>query len=258
MVTPDVYLHAILVREAVPSGLMSPGILVQFAMQPVIEEWANGNLVKATLSGSGAKGTANKSGTDVDLFLSLQNRTPDTNAEIFNKLDRFLTGKGFVTRRQSVSINIKVMGASVDLVPGRLWNAVGGDHSLYLRKSGSWTKTNIEKHISLISGSGRREEIRALKLWRDQWNLEFPSFLLELTVLDALGYGGLGYPYGTIASNITRIFWYLRDQIEKVTLLDPANHSNCVSDELTAAEKRAISSAANASLAAPYWSQIVQ
>ena len=70
-------------------------------------------------SGSFAKGTANRSGTDIDLFISLSQNTPETLKQIYDKLFSRMTEKGYSPKRQNVSINVKVNGYDVDLVPAR-------------------------------------------------------------------------------------------------------------------------------------------
>jgi tRNA nucleotidyltransferase (CCA-adding enzyme) len=74
----DAYLQGILNREAVDSGIFSPVRGVQAVLEPTIRAWANRFLVSVSPSGSFAKGTANKSGTDIDLFISLSLDTRET------------------------------------------------------------------------------------------------------------------------------------------------------------------------------------
>ena len=76
--TADAYLQAILIREGVNVGPTSPVRNVLTQIRPVIQEWAGAYFVNLSPSGSFAKGTANKSGTDIDLFISLAQNTPET------------------------------------------------------------------------------------------------------------------------------------------------------------------------------------
>jgi len=79
----DAYLQRILQREAVDTGLDSPVRGVQATIQPIIQQWAGTYLAGVTPSGSFAKGTANKCGTDIDLFISLTSTTTETLKEIY-------------------------------------------------------------------------------------------------------------------------------------------------------------------------------
>jgi hypothetical protein len=74
----DIYLQNILNREAVDTGPYSPVRGVEAMIQPVITEWAGMFVHGIGPSGSFMKGTANRSGTDIDLFISLSERTPET------------------------------------------------------------------------------------------------------------------------------------------------------------------------------------
>jgi tRNA nucleotidyltransferase (CCA-adding enzyme) len=66
--------------------LSSPALLAPGTIRPVLQQWANQFLLYVTPSGSYAKGTANRSGTDLDLFISLSPETPETLADIHKTL----------------------------------------------------------------------------------------------------------------------------------------------------------------------------
>lgn len=251
--TPDEYLLSILLRETVDTGLYSPIRGVQLQLQPTIGEWANRFLVGISPSGSFAKGTANISGTDIDLFISLAQNTTETLKEIYDSLFKKMTEKGYTPTRQNVSINVRVNGYSVDLVPGKRQDTFSADHSLYRRKADTWTKTNVATHINYVILGGRANETRILKLWRNQKNLDFPSFYLELTVIAALS----GQFCGSLSSNVGKVFEYLRDTFSNARVVDPANTNNVISEDLTTTERARIKSAAANALNATNWSQIV-
>ena len=84
--TGDQYLYSILAREAVNTGPASPARAMQLILTPTIKEWANKHLLTIHPSGSFMKGTANHSGTDIDLFISLSEDTPETLKDIYDKL----------------------------------------------------------------------------------------------------------------------------------------------------------------------------
>lgn len=249
----DEYLQRILQREAVDTGLYSPVRGVQTTIQPIIQEWAGTYLVGVTPSGSFAKGTANKSGTDIDLFISLASTTNETLKEIYEKLFARMTEKGYSPRRQNVSINIRVNGYSVDLVPAKRQGPYGEDHSLYRRKADTWTKTNVTTHVNHVRQAGRIYESRILKLWRDQKKLDFPSFYLELSTINALS----GQYAGTLSDNVWKLFGYLRDSFADARIIDPANTNNIISEDLTAADRAKIKAAADRTRQAREWSEIV-
>jgi hypothetical protein len=251
--TADQYLCHILSREAVNRGPHSPVMSCQALLLPILQQWAGNQLAGVAPSGSFAKGTANASGTDIDLFISLKSDTTNTLREIYDSLFERMRHHQFSPRRQNVSIGVKVGGFDVDLVPAKRQDLFGGDHSLFRNRTGTWTKTNVATHIELVSGSGRLDEIRILKLWRTQKGLDFPSFYLELAVIEALR----TVYHGSLSANVRIVFEYLRDGFMKARIQDPANTNNILSDELTQEAKAAIRRAAIHALGARYGGEIV-
>jgi hypothetical protein len=250
----DQHLLSLLRRETVDTGVYSPVRGVVGTLRPVLMQWANNYLAGLAPSGSFAKGTAIRSGTDIDLFLSLRSDTPNTLEEIYTRLANAMQGAGYTPRKQNVSISVRVGAYDVDLVPAKRQGNYSDDHSLYRRKAGTWTKTNVDKHIATVRHGGRLLETRILKLWRNQNGLEFPSFYLELAVIDALRYSQLG----TLSERVRRVLEYLCDSFVNARVVDPANPTgNIISDDLTVAEKNAVKSAALTALNGT-WSEFVR
>jgi hypothetical protein len=221
---------------------------------PVLREWAGDNLMGVHHSGSFAKGTAIRSGTDIDLLLSLCGPGRMTLREVHESLFDALVAAGYKPRRQNVSINIKMSGYSVDLVPGHQQNPATADHSLYVRKSDTWIKTNIQKHIAYVRAAKRADEIRMVKLWRNQHGLDFPSFYLEMVAIRVMAARATHY----LTGNVSAVFEYLRDALMHARFVDPANSNNVLSDLLTDGEKREISKAARSALATARWIDVVR
>jgi hypothetical protein len=247
----DQYLFNILQRERVDTGLTSPALKVIDTLRPAMVQWAGQSLVGLFPSGSFAKGTANHSGTDIDVFISLSSSVNETLKDIYSKLHGRMTELGYAPKKQNVSINIRVGGYSVDLVPGKRQDMVSNDHSLYRSRADTWTKTNIATHIQHVRFSNRINETRIIKLWRKQRGLDFPSFYLELVVIEALR----GYQTN-LSTNVVRVLEYLRDSFVNARYVDPANTNNIISDDLTMAEKNAIRTRADSALKGN-WSDVV-
>ena len=250
------YLTRILLRETVNTRPLSPIRGVQTLLMPLIREWAGNVLLNVHPSGSFLKGTAVLSGTDIDLFISISEGCTDTLKDVYEKLFRRLTEKGYSPKKQNVSINIRVGTYSVDLVPAKRQNGTGTDHSLYRRRVGSWTKTNVLIHAAHVIRAGRQQETRVIKLWRNQKSIDFPSFYLELAVIRALD--GWSASNTSLESRVQAVFEYLRDHFPDARFVDPANTNNIVSDDLTVVEKKAISSAARTARAELYWKDVVR
>jgi hypothetical protein len=234
------YLQQILAREAVDTSATSPVRSVRGALLPVIQMWAGAQLLDVTPSGSFAKGTANRSGTDIDLFISLSETTTNTLADIYGTLFTAITNAGYQPTKRNVSINLRVGAYGVDLVPGKRQNSTTTDHSLYRNRAQTWTKTNIGTHINTVLFSNCQAPIRIIKLWRDQKGLDFPSFYLELLVIEALR----GTLLTDLAARVVHAVGYLRDNILTSRIVDPANTNNIVSDDLTPIGKCTIRTAA--------------
>jgi hypothetical protein len=248
----DAYLQTILNREAVNTSSTSPVLGVQATLRPILNAWAGSQLRVVHPSGSFAKGTANHSGTDIDLFISLKSDTTNTLKEIYTSLFNTMKGNGYSPKQQNVSINVRVGSYDVDLVPAKHQGGNSQDHSLYRRRADTWTQTNVSRHIAAVQQGGRIDESRILKLWRDQKGLDFPSFYLELSAINALSGAR-----GTLSQNVWKALEYLRDSFSNARVIDPANTNNIISDDLSATGRAAIASEARKALNASNWRQII-
>jgi hypothetical protein len=108
------------------------------------------------------------------------------------------------------------------------------------------------RNIATVRNAGRISESRILKLWRNQKQLDFPSFYLELTAIDALSGAR-----GTLSQNVWTALEYLRDRFPNARVVDPANTNDTISDDLSAADKAKIATAAGQALKASHWEHIV-
>jgi hypothetical protein len=118
---------------------------------------------------------------------------------------------------------------------------VGG--SLHIAR-GDGVRTNVYHHVALVSGSGRQDRIRLVKIWRNLKGFGSPSFYLEIAVMEALG----GVFYGSLEEKVVKVLNYLRDCFEDARVMDPVETNNCLSDAVSAAEKRRIVTAAGVML----------
>lgn len=251
--TPDQYVSSIVAKYAVPTGTGSPPYLAAQKVIPIIREWAGQWLLGIDYSGSFAKGTAIHGDADVDLFISLSRETPFTLRDIFNNLVNYFTSRGYSVRQQDVSVRISLGTISIDLVPGKKQAGFGNDHSLYRRSRDSWTLTNVQKHINTVKGSNRHTEIRALKIWVLLHGLEFPSFYLELVVLDALAGRSTNAP----AANFLACIRYIGGNLRTARIVDPSNSNNIVSDDLSLPQKARVATQAFQSAQQVSWGSII-
>ena len=223
---------------------------VELPLKKHINNWAllNGlTLCQIKISGSRAKGTAISLSSDFDLFISLSSSTTPTLENVYDSLYKHFALLGYNVRKQNVSIGVNINGIKVDLVPAVRQSQYGNNHSLYRSKKKTWTKTNIDIHINTVKNSGRLYEIMALKIWRERHFLDFPSIYLELFTLKALH----GKKICDWATNFNHLLMYIYLNIEKSCIIDPANLSNHISDDLTQVEKKKIANQALSDLVKP-------
>ena len=223
------------------------------SVAPAIWRWGGSQVSSLDYLGSFAKGTGNNISTDVDLFISLKSDTQENLKQIYESLFTCATNQGWSPVRQNVSIGISANGMKLDLVPGKIQAGYQNVHSLYKRKSDSWTQTNVKKHIDTVRNSGRTKEIRVIKIWRNLHSLSFPSFYLELAVIEGLK----GRSKTNLAANVLHSLNYIGASLPTSRIVDPANTNNVISDDLTLAEKNAVARQAKASGGEQYWRDII-
>lgn len=220
---------------------------------PRLKVWANKYLNWIGPSGSFAKGTGVLGTTDLDIFISVKNETPEDLQEVYESLYKFAINEVWLPQKQNVSIGITWLGAKVDLVPGKKQANLTTDNSLWKNKQKTWTQTNVNTHLKTVVDSKRVQEIRAVKIWGKCHGLDFPSFYLELTVIDAL----CGKKVGDLGNNVWAALTHIRDSLETAYVVDPANSANVISNDLTKTEKKKIAEAAGESLKKKYWEEVL-
>lgn len=228
-----------------------------------LKEWAHQCYIGVISSGSVAKGTAVSLSSDVDYLVSLTDTCENSNGGLkacYDSLCFYLTKNYQNIRKQNVSIRINLRGLEVDITPAKKQNGYQNYHSLYVSKSDTWTQTNIQKHITDISKSGRTNEIKLLKIWRELHELEFPSIYLEYLLVDKIL---LNKSKGI--NNLTDNVWDVLEELAKAEsdnplfykIADPANSNNILSDLLTYSEKYKIILQARNSILKKYWREII-
>ena len=252
--TQDQYVNDVIQRHKLPEKMdtfTEKNIVIP--LKQVISNWAGSCLCEIKLSGSRAKGTAIDISTDLDLFISLSSTTNISLEEIYDSLYERMVEEGFKARKQNVSIGITYLGRKIDLVPARRQSQYGNDHSLYKRKDNSWTKTNIDTHICHVRKSGRIREIVALKIWRENHGLSFPSIYMETYAIESLRGRSMNAP----ADNFIYLLKDIHDNLNVRQIVDPANSNNILSDELSLTEKKVLQKKAGESIQEQYWSNII-
>lgn len=250
----DMYLFQIL-QKYNPRNLVNYSHPI-FQLKNMLKTWANGCYVDILESGSRAKGTAISIASDVDFLISLTSNCNENNGGlegIYNSLYSKLKSVYSSARKQNVSVKIDLFGNTllagnleVDITPARKQSDYTNDHSLWVSKLSTWKKTNISRHIADVLSSGRINEIKLLKIWRELNKLDFPSIYLEYLLIENILFFKLK-DSNCLANN----FWHILLELAKDNgnplysrIVDPANSSNILSELLTDKEKNIIISKA--------------
>jgi hypothetical protein len=224
---------------------------------PALRQWGGSSLGAISYCGSFAKGTS-VAPTNVDLVLSIHSDCAREIENIYWCLFTFLNERNFCPQPKGVAISVVMHGLSLDLIPAHM----GGGHSaaaganertLYDKRIDRCVRTDLQAHVQLVKQCGRLETIRAMKIWRMRNRLTWPSFFLELSVLQILR----NRPAGSLGEKVRAVLEDLSCEFEQTVIADPANPDNIVSDQLDEPEKAAIAAAARRSLAAPNWKEVI-
>lgn len=205
------------------------------------------------LGGSLAKGTMVRASFDLDsicYFDNDDNGAAETLKEIREAVETALKSTYRIEAKRSA---IKLVGKHegelafpVDVVPGRFVDDSREDVFLHQAEGDKERlKTNLKKHISHISESGQVDIIRLAKVWKLRSDIDIKTFILELLVIECLA----DVDDTTLASRITALWTRLRDDIDSITIEDPANPTgNDLSEAFGDAQREALSSAATIAL----------
>jgi len=213
-------------------------------------------VTRAINSGSFAKHSAINEKYDVDICQPFKYGSFSTLEEMADDVYDFFTNVyqdvqlvRWKTRKQRVSVGLTFLidgeEIGMDVVPGR--ELAEEDYketnrlNLYVRAKGlapaTSTQTNIQRHVEHIRGKGdERRIIRLLKVWKlNKGKKEIKSFFLELITIRAFE-SRSSIPFG-VWEQLEMVMEFIRDRVETICLLDPANSNNVVSDTMTATEK---------------------
>lgn len=150
----------------------------------------------------------------------------ETLQEIYENVEAALVDDYLVTRKPSAlrlksqDLNQWATDFHIDVVPGRFIDEKNEDVFLY-RASGEKgrQKTNLDVHIEHLKNSGVIDAIRLMKLWRARNFLSARHFVLELLTIELLQQRkSLDLP-----AQMKHVWTELRDDVEGVTIEDPAN-----------------------------------
>jgi hypothetical protein len=200
--------------------------------------------------GSQAKGTLIKESYDLDIvcyFPRDEEDAGDTLEQIYNNVKDVLSKDYFVEPRTSA---LRVKGLDkvdfhIDVVPGRFVEEGSYDAFLYCSSGDRCRlKTNIETHIKHVKGSGVTDAIKLMKVWRTRNGVQLKTFVLELIVIDTLAGTDLN-----LEGQVKTVLEKLRDESDSISVQDPANSGNDLSELWNDGIKASVAARAKSTLA---------
>lgn len=248
------YLRDILAREAVTREAGNDSSPIDGKIAALCHAWGNRDIVDVTPGGGFEKSLANRSGISVDYVVWIHAQSERRIRELYESMFSAFQRLGLAPIRRDVTLALNLGHMVVDLLPAKRLSMISDIHEIYSTRRGVAITTNLHQHVLDSHDAGRQEEVRVLKLWRDQNQLDFPSYYLELATQAALR----RRPVGALADNVWTVLGFFERLLVPRAMLDPANAANIVSDELTGAQKRSIALAAAAARSGRAWSEIVR
>jgi hypothetical protein len=209
-------------------------------------------------SGSYAKNTAVNKKFDFDLIAPFKkdafNTLEDMYQSVYNFLNAKYEGEAYV-RQQKVSIGLEFYpdadgdAINVDVVPGRELNKDqyidDKKLNLYVFKqfgkldAGSdYIQTNVSAQVTNIKNNADKDDlrkiIRLLKVWKIYGGKNPKSFFIELITIKAFDKKDVS---GSLWDKLKVVIEYIRDNVKTVSLPDPGNSGNEVSETLSDYDK---------------------
>lgn len=234
---------------------------IETELKNYISSWCQKCDPEIFLSGSRSKQTAISLASDYDYFISLSsgcNVNQKGIDAISDSLHEHLNRKyPYNIRRQNVSTRVEISGLNIDVTAGIKISGYQNYHWLYRSRDGSKKQTNAKMHIDDVSNSGRTNEIKLLKIWRELNKLEFPSIYLEYLMIKKILLNR-STDINSLSNNVSYTFTELaRDSGNPLysKIDDPANTRNVLSELLTQAEKAKIINVAKATVQSK-WNQV--
>lgn len=220
-------------------------------IEKIIKEKFSDSDLSIVYSGSKAKGTMIKGNYDLDIAVYFNHdniECGESLEDIFNNVKDALSDdylpipKNAAIRLESKNGDNKY--THIDIVPGRFYSDKKEDVFLYQNEDDkNRLKTNLKKHIKHISESGLRDEIKLAKIWKIRNNINVKTFILELSLIKILD----GRSEESLEDNMIFFWEQLRDNINNLSIVDPANSGNDLTN-LLENSKHALSNSASITL----------
>lgn len=205
--------------------------------------------------GSLAKGTIISESYDLDVVIYWPKNTKYTLQGISEGVGNHLKKYWTNVYDKTVAWVVPFEGNfHIDVVPGRAIDPNFYEANLYRMDNGKPLHTSLKKHVKFIRQKRRIEVIKLVKLWKVRRNLPFKTFILENIVIMACK----TMTRDKIEPQLIQTFQFIYDNIGHISLNDPANPNNIITDGFTTGQRNAIRNEAKRAIDAKSWSEVFQ
>lgn len=251
--TPHNYLLSVLKRQYLDDE--DDAVITMRKLRQQIEQDLRavyGSYPRFYYAGSYGKRTMIRASFDLDIVIYFPSTERSSLRDIYNSVHITLLKAGYRVNPKTVSLQLPYEGGfHIDVVPGRAQNNNYRYATLYKNGEDSTMQTSLKVHIETIRDSGTRPIIKLLKLWKICHSLDWKTFALEQTVIQALK----GQHKSDYAVCLTKVFEFIRDNILNIRIVDPANSNNII--EVPNYMRLLLRQKAVNSLNANYWHSVV-
>jgi Second Messenger Oligonucleotide or Dinucleotide Synthetase domain len=230
--TPDEYLDQVLGSQRLTQDELDELRRHRADVEKVLEDHFAESSPTIQYAGSYKKETMIRASYDLDIACYFPHDDDDAGdglSDIFDSAYGALAAHYDVEKKTS-ALRLREKGAvisrrdfRIDVVPGRFTDEANTDVFLHQNGGGkARLKTNLQTHVEHIRDSGVRDAIKLLKLWKYQRRVRIKTFVLELLVIKLLK----GRKDADLSKQLAHIFTVLRDDVESLSVQDPANSNN--------------------------------
>lgn len=229
--TTNEYLHKVLASQTLANGSQELNTLQEHRadVEYVLHDHFDDCSPTIRYGGSKAKGTMIRESYDLDIvcyFPHEDTAAGKTLKDIYENMRSALQEKYLVESKTS-SLRLKKADPNnrgvdfyIDVVPGRFTDDKRSDTFLY--QAGSEKdrlKTNIDVHIAHVRESKVTDAVRLIKLWKVRNGITLKTFVLELVVIKLLK----DKKGSNLDTQLEHVWTEFRDNIDHLTVEDPAN-----------------------------------
>ncbi len=141
----------------------------------IIRIWAGEELENIIPIGSYTRDRGEWGSTEIDLMVLLDIHTCGTLKDLYENLFAYLESKNLSPQKKNFSIRLIYSNVSFEPFSTRKPAVEKKGNILFNCQTQTCIETDVQKHTELVLKSGRLDEIRAIKIWRNLTDLKLPK-----------------------------------------------------------------------------------